>query len=135
MMFDTFIHFSFSVPFPIPLRTTQKSIFTWLKDKALKRGIEELDSNSNGDVSQTEIIQHYQTENDFQASEGENNLAEIIHLEADHNGDGRTTANELYGLLLGKDSNPKEDVLPQKNPSSEPRQLDKQIGKTLDLRQ
>ena len=117
------------------MRTTQKSIFTWLKDKALNRGIEKLDSDSNGDVSPTEIIQHYQAENDFQAREGENNLAEIIHQEADHNQDGRTTANELYSLLLGKNSNPQEDVLPEKNSPTEPRQLDKQIGKTLDLRQ
>ena len=134
MIFHTLAHFHFTAP-PQPLRTTQKSIFTWMKDKAFKRGIEQLDSNSNGDISPTEIIQHYEKENDFMAREGENNLAEIIHQEADHNQDGRTTANELYGLLLGKDSNPQDDVLPQRNPSSEPRQMDKQIGKMLDFSQ
>ena len=134
MMFNILAYFYLIAP-PQPLRTTQKSIFTWLKDKALNRGIEQLDSNSNGDISPTEILRHYEKENDLMASEGEYNLAHIIHQEADHNQDGRTTVNELYGLLLGKNSDLQEDILPQKNPSTEPRQIDKQIGKTLDLSQ
>ena len=81
-----------------------KSIFTWLKEKASTRVLEQLDANSDGNVIPLEIIKPYENENEYTATEGENKIAEVIHQEGDRNQDGRMTVSELYMLLLGQNA-------------------------------
>ena len=71
---------------------------------ASKRGLHQLDVNQDNFVSDVELLNNFEKDNKFTATIGEKKIAEIITKEADFNQDGNMTVGELYGLVLGQNS-------------------------------
>ena len=78
------------------------SMFTWLKQKALEKNLQEIDINSDNLITASEIVQGYEKDNQYTATKGEITISEVIVLEADSDGDHKMTIHELYKLIFGE---------------------------------
>ena len=81
-----------------------KSIFSWLRQRASNKNLHLLDGNSDNFIAANEIIDNFEKDNQYSTSKGEKQIAEVILKEADSDHNGLMSVNELNDLIFGQNN-------------------------------